>query len=214
MIFHLFFFLLACASLSASAPSTSLDGSLLASGPDHVLFNNSNASSILSYTSEIDPETWRAATAAIASTSDGDPELSVANNDIKSLSSSIDNVKYEVACYNKRNELLLITPDQMYMKVEEIISDVSEYGRSGSTRWGDSLPNDDDIGIYSNIDLWMWEPPVNADLLRDMFQNLVYNWACSTRGWPKTRGGWIVASRRPGNELLARVEIYSEHRGE
>jgi hypothetical protein len=207
MIYHLVLILLFCAGLSASAPLTSHDESLLAGVLSPVVVDKTNASSML-YSSEIDPEKWRAATAAIASTA------ATGNNDVKSLSSSIENVKYEVACYNKRNELLLITPDQMYLKVEEIISDVSAYGHPGSIRWGDSLPNNDDIGIYSNIDLWMWEAPVNAELVREMFQVLVYNWACSTRGWPKTRGGWIVASRRPGNELLARVEIYSEHRGE
>jgi hypothetical protein len=164
-----------------------------------------NASSRLSYLSDIDSSAW---SAAIASTlTSGTTELPT-YRPFEPSNSIIDNVKYNMGCFSDH---LTLTQDAMNIKVEEIISDVSASGRRGSFSWGDCLPSDENIWIYAHVDLWKWEPPVDAELLRDMFKVLIYNYKCASMvGQDLTKGGWIEAKRRPGNDMYARVTLYAE----
>jgi hypothetical protein len=202
---HLLLCLFVSVGLSVTVPSTYQGGPLLLDIPSEVILNHINASSTLSYKSEIDPE---AGGAAIASTAGDNTENS---GDFERQSTSVDNVKYTFGCY-KDNRLLTLTQDDMFLKVNEIVSDINN--GAGTYHWGDHLPGTDDIGIYSHIVLRMWEPPVDADLLRDMFRVLVYSYACTKAfGEDKTQGGWIRARRRPEDDMLAFVEICSKRRG-
>jgi hypothetical protein len=203
---HFFLHLFTSAGLSASVPSTSQDGPLLLNIPDDVFFDRTNGSSMLSYTSEIDPE---AQNVAFGSTMASDNTEFVGDFERESI--SIDNVKYAFGCW-KDGGLLTLTQDDMFLKVDEIVSDINN--GAGSYHWGDHLPGTDDIGINARIVLSMWEPPVDADLLRDMFHVLVYSYDCTkTFGEGKTQGGFIRARRRQGDEMLAYIEIYSQLRG-
>jgi hypothetical protein len=198
-MYYLLLLLFACIGPSASAPSASQHRPRVADRHNDDFLNHMNASPRLSYLSDIDPETWSASTLTSGNTEYRPFEPS---------NSIIDNVKYNMGCFDSH---LTLTQDAMNIKVEEIISDVSASGRRGSFSWGDCLPSDENIWIYAHIDLWKWEPPVNAELLRDMFKVLIYNYKCASMvGQDLTKGGWIEAKRRPGNDMYARISLYAE----
>jgi hypothetical protein len=207
-MYYLLLLLFALADLSISAPSASQHRQRMTDIHADDMLNHMNASSRLSYLSDIDSETWSAGIASTAAS--GNTEY----RPFEPSRSIIDNVKYNMMCFDSVSHHLTLKQDDMNIKVEEIITDIGSEGRRGKFSWGDCLPSDDNIGIYAYVDLWKWEPPVDAELLRDMFKVLIYNYMCASMvGQDLTKGGWIEAKRRPGNDMYARITLYSEQRG-
>jgi hypothetical protein len=208
-MYHLLLLLFTWAHPSASVPSGPQLGPHTAD-MSSVIFDHFNTPSPLSYTSEIaggNVTTWSADRCEKASTmAGGSTELSQSNKDMERRA-SIDNVKYKYHCFKNR-DLLVLTQHDMFLKVEELISDISADGRRGSWHWADHLPGNEDIFMEFYVDLWTWQPPVNAALLRDMLRVLIYSYSCSKEfGTGKTQGGRISASRRLGDDMYARIEV-------
>jgi hypothetical protein len=90
----------------------------------------------------------------------------------------------------------------MYLTVDFVIPDLSTDAHRGSYMWGIDLPNNLDIGIWLYIGFWGWKPLVDANLIRQMFQVLLYSTRCP--------GGWLTATRTAQQKhVVAQVAVYA-----